>query len=285
MPKRTVDIAIISDVHLGTRGCRARELIAYLDSITPKTLVLNGDILDLIQFKRRAWRPDHEAVLQRILGFARAGIPVHYLIGNHDAGLRGYSELRLENLHLADEIELDIAGARTWIHHGDRFDAELGTPGWMSTFGAWWYDRLVDVDCWHDHARAWCGVGRARQRVAVAAKGFFPQGIRHIARFEETCLRRAEERGVDQIVCGHIHLPRRRCEPVSGRTVTYFNSGDWVDNLTALESDGDGLRVVAFADLLARGLVAFPSVTPGTGDFAVASAMERISGRAANIAR
>jgi UDP-2,3-diacylglucosamine pyrophosphatase LpxH len=279
MTLRELDTVVISDVHLGTAFSRTDELEAYLRSIRPRRLILNGDLVDIIKFRSGGWKPEHHRILQLILGFAAAGTPVYYVTGNHDAALRTFSDVRFENIHLVDELELDIGGKRTWIHHGDRFDDELATPGWLHAFGAWWYDLFVAIDSLRDRARARFGRGRAERRIAVWSKRFFPQVARHIAWFEEMCLRKAAERGVDQIICGHIHIPRQRCERVDGREVTYLNSGDWVENLSALEYDGRCWGVVRYAELVARGALPGAAGAEPRPSLAIAEAIERISGR------
>ncbi|MBA3709876.1 MAG: UDP-2,3-diacylglucosamine diphosphatase [Planctomycetes bacterium] len=281
MSPRQLDTVVISDVHLGTNFSRTDELEAYLRSIAPKRLILNGDLVDIIQFRRGGWKAQHDRILQLVLGFAAAGVPVYYITGNHDAALRTFSNVRFENLHLVDELELEIAGKRTWIHHGDRFDDELATPGWLHHFGAWWYDLFVDIDCLRDRLRLRAGKGRAQRRIAVWSKQFFPQVARHIARFEEMCLHKAAERQVDQIICGHIHIPCQRHETVLGREVSYLNSGDWVDNLSALEFDGADWTVASYAELLARGAIVTAAApeAPARPSLAMLAVMERISGR------
>ncbi len=282
MTRRALDTVVISDVHLGTAFSRTDELEAYLRSIQPERLILNGDLVDIMQFRSGGWGPGHHRVMQAILGFAAAGVPVYYITGNHDAVLRTFSDVRFENLHLVDELEIEIGGKRTWIHHGDRFDSELSTPGWLHAFGAWWYDLFVDIDCWRDRVRAWFGRPRAPRRIAVWSKRFFPQVARHIVLFEEMCLKKAAERGVDQIICGHIHIPKNRRETIAGREVTYLNSGDWVENLSALEYDGGTWSVAWYRDLVASGAVSeAPAPAPtARPSLAMTVAIERISRRA-----
>ncbi len=284
MGKRELEVAIISDVHLGTKCSHAAELSAYLDSIAPRTLILNGDIVDIMQFRSRAFLPGHERVLRQILGFAQDGVPVWYVTGNHDAALRTFSDLSIDRVHLVDEMVWDIGGKKTWIHHGDRFDDQLATPRWMAAVGAWFYDRFVDADCWHDAVRAWFGLPRARQRIAVGSKRLFGQAARHIASFEEVCLREAAQRNVDQIICGHIHMPCHQRQLVAGtdgpREIAYLNSGDWVDNLSALEFDGTEWTVARYHELVAAGAIA-PEVSASSRPLspAISAALDRISGR------
>jgi UDP-2,3-diacylglucosamine pyrophosphatase LpxH len=119
MEKRPVDVVVISDVHLGTYGCRAKELVAYLKSITPNILILNGDIIDGWQFSRHYFPPAHMAVIKEILNLMTSGTRVFYITGNHDELLRRYSDFQLSNFTLTDKLVLEIDNKMTWIFHGE----------------------------------------------------------------------------------------------------------------------------------------------------------------------
>src|SRR6056297_3924575 len=120
--KRELDIVILSDVHLGTYGCHAKELHNYLKSIQPKTLILNGDFIDIWQFRKRYFPKEHLQVIQRILKMSARGTKVYYITGNHDEALRRYSDFSSGNIHLRDKLELQLNGKSYWIFHGDIFD-------------------------------------------------------------------------------------------------------------------------------------------------------------------
>lgn len=122
--KRRIDVLVLSDLHLGTYGCRARELNAYLRSVKPRRVILNGDIIDIWQFKKRYFPKSHMQVVKRLLKLA-GKVPVHYITGNHDEALRRYSPSELGNLHLVDRLELTLDGQRHWFFHGDLFDATM----------------------------------------------------------------------------------------------------------------------------------------------------------------
>ncbi|MCB0768738.1 MAG: UDP-2,3-diacylglucosamine diphosphatase, partial [Flavobacteriales bacterium] len=127
--KRPIDILVISDLHLGTYGCRAKELLAYLRSVKPAMVVLNGDIIDIWQFKKRYFPSSHMEVVKTILKLA-SKVPVYYLTGNHDEALRRYSPARLGNLRLADKLVTVIDGRTYWFFHGDLFDATMKHAKW-----------------------------------------------------------------------------------------------------------------------------------------------------------
>lgn len=253
MTKRSIDVLVISDVHLGTAACRAAELNAYLKTVEPGTIVLNGDIVDLWDFRKGYWPEAHTKVIRRILKFAAAGVPVHYITGNHDDALRRYTALTLGCVNLVDRLELELDGRRHWFLHGDAFDLALGTGAATRWIGALGYDAAVAVGTAVNAARRCLGLGKVS--LAESFKRNLPAARRHIARFEDCCLRAAAARGCDAVVTGHIHVPARREAVVEGRRVTYLNSGDWVDSLTALEYAGGRWELVRWHDLLAQGAV------------------------------
>ncbi len=253
MSKRHVEVVVISDVHLGTAACRAAELNTYLKSIEPGMVVLNGDIVDLWDFRKGFWPEAHTKVVRRILKFAAQGVPVHYITGNHDGALRRYSALSLGAVNLVDRLELTIDGRKHWFLHGDAFDLALGTGrmiGWAGTIG---YDALVALGVGVNRLRAFLGLRNIS--LADACKRRVPAARRHIARYEECCIRAARARECDVVVTGHIHIPAARTVTADGREVTYLNSGDWVESLSALEYADGAWKVVTWSDLLARGLV------------------------------
>ena len=247
-PKRSIDVLVLSDIHLGYRGCHAEELLAYLKTVDPKRVVLNGDIIDIWQFSKRFWPESHLKVLRRLLKFAQRGVPVHYVTGNHDEALRRYSPFQLGNVELVDRLELMIDGRRHWFLHGDAFDALIATPRWLQWIGTLGYDGVSFVSSWINRIRVLCGMPRISP--ARYFKANLASAARHIARFEETCAKMAGERGCDAVVCGHIHAANKRLYQVGNRDVLYLNSGDWVESCTALEYV-DGQWTVVHIDHLA----------------------------------
>src|SRR4030095_4107004 len=140
MERRPIDVVVLSDIHLGTYGCRAKELVAYLKSIMPSILILNGDIIDGWQFSKRYFPNSHMAVIKEVLNMMMSGSRVFYITGNHDEILRRYSDFQLSNFLLTDKLVLEINHKMTWIFHGDVFDnstkgsakilAKLGSNGY-----------------------------------------------------------------------------------------------------------------------------------------------------------
>jgi UDP-2,3-diacylglucosamine pyrophosphatase LpxH len=263
MSKRPVEVAVISDAHLGTAACRAAELNAYLKTIEPRVLVLNGDIVDLWDFRKGFWPEAHTKVVRRILKFAVDGVAVHYITGNHDGALRRYSAMALGAISLVDRLELDLDGRRHWFLHGDAFDLSLGTGAVMGWLGTQAYDGLASLGVGVNRLRAM--VGMRPMSMVDAWKRRLPAARRHIERYEDCCLRAAAARGYDAVVTGHIHVPRQRSAEIGGRRIEYLNSGDWVDSMSALEYADGAWRVVTWNGLLAEGLVRAPSLEDTVG--------------------
>ncbi len=145
--KRIVTLAVISDVHLGTYGCHATELLQYLKSIQPHTLILNGDIIDMWNFSKRYFPKSHMEVLQYILKMSVNGTRVIYITGNHDETLRKYSDLTLGNFELVDKLVLNLEGRKTWFFHGDVFDSSTkGNARIIAKIGGKAYDLLILIN-------------------------------------------------------------------------------------------------------------------------------------------
>jgi UDP-2,3-diacylglucosamine pyrophosphatase LpxH len=232
--KRELDIVVLSDIHLGTYGCHARELHNYLKSIQPRTLVLNGDIFDIWYFKKSYFPREHMEVVRRILKMAVNGTKVYYLTGNHDDVLRKFGELSLGLIHLRNKLVFQIDGRTHWVFHGDVFDASIQRARWLARMGGEGYDMLIRINRMINAGRRVMGFGPVSfaAKVKKSVKG----AVKYISNFEETAIQLAAEKEYDCVICGHIHRPQMRVvKAANGNTVTYMNSGDWVENLTSLE--------------------------------------------------
>lgn len=233
MKKRKVEVVIISDVHLGTFGCRAKELYKYLKSIQPQTLVLNGDIVDIWQFRKRYFPKSHLKVIKQIISMASKGIQVHYLTGNHDEMLRRFSDASFGNIHLQDKLVLNVGNEKAWIFHGDIFDASIQSAKWIAKLGGWGYDLLITMNSISN----WCleKMGRERFSFSKMIKNSVKKAVKYITNFEDTAAELAIDQGFDYVICGHIHQPQIRNVKTKNGTCLYLNSGDWIENLTSLE--------------------------------------------------
>ena len=234
MIRRPVEIAVISDVHLGTYGCHAAALVAYLQSISPQILVLNGDIIDGWQFSKRYFPASHLAVLKEILHFISAGSRVIYITGNHDEMLRRYSGLALGNFILADKYLLEINGKTIWIFHGDVFDnTTQGSAKLLAKAGGYGYDLLILLNRAVNLISE--TLGGEKLSFSKKIKNSVKKAVTYINKFETIVAALAAEKKYDYVICGHIHHPEIRIMNTPHGEVTYLNSGDWVENLSALE--------------------------------------------------
>lgn len=233
MKKRPLDIAVISDVHLGTYGCHADELLTYLNSIAPKKLILNGDIVDIWQFSKRYFPKSHLKIIKKIINMASKGTEVIYITGNHDELLRRFSDTKMGNFSIVDKLILDLNGQKAWFFHGDVFDLSIQNAKWLARLGGYGYDFLILMNRWVN----WCldKMGKEKYSLSSKIKQSVKSAVKYIQDFEETATDLAIENGYDYVVCGHIHQTKKEIiETPKGRT-TYLNSGDWVESLTALE--------------------------------------------------
>jgi UDP-2,3-diacylglucosamine pyrophosphatase LpxH len=244
--KRNLELVILSDVHLGTFGCRARELWQYLSSIRPKTLVLNGDIIDIWQFRKNYFPKSHLRVIQQVVEMAAEGTEVYYLTGNHDEALRKLSDMRLGNLILEDRAVLPVGDKKVWIFHGDIFDRSIQRAKWLAKLGSFGYDLLIRLNTFTNWVSAKFGGGR--YSFSKAIKNGIKSAVDYVNDFEETVANMAIRQKYDYVACGHIHQPKIRKMETKRGTCTYLNSGDWIENLTALEWVKDDWRLYRYRE-------------------------------------
>ena len=233
MKKRPVDIVVISDVHLGTYGCHADELFKYLKSVRPKQLILNGDIIDIWQFKKRYWPKSHMKIIKLIMEWVTKGVKVHYITGNHDEMLRKFVGLKLGKFSISNKIVLNVSGKKVWIFHGDVFDVSMQHAKWIAKLGAIGYDFLILLNRAVNYISR--KMGRGRVSMSKRIKNGVKSAIKFINDFEQIAADIAIENEFDYVICGHIHQPEIKKISNSKGSVTYLNSGDWIENLTALE--------------------------------------------------
>lgn len=231
--KRKVEIAVISDVHLGTYGCHAKHLLTYLNSIEPKKLILNGDIIDIWQFSKRYFPKSHLKVIKKIMDFASDGTEIIYITGNHDEMLRKFSGTALGKISIVDKLVLKLNGKKAWFFHGDVFDVSIQNAKWLAKLGGYGYDLLTLLNRlvnWFLEKR-----GKERYSLSKRIKNSVKTAVKYINDYEKVISELAIENGYDYVVCGHIHQPKMEyIENKHGKTM-YLNSGDWVENFTALE--------------------------------------------------
>ncbi len=248
MLKRKLDVVIISDIHLGTYGCHATELVSYLRSIEPKLLILNGDIVDIWQFRKRYFPASHMQVIKEIFSMMSKGTKTVYITGNHDETLRRYSGLEMGNLQLVDKLVIDINGEKTWIFHGDVFDSTTkGSAKLIAKLGGHGYDMLILVN----RAINWLLklLGKEKMSLSKKVKNSVKKAVSWISDFEQTAAELAIENNYKNVICGHIHQPQIKEVVTDKGSVTYMNSGDWIENLTSLEYDNNSWKIHHWNDV------------------------------------
>ena len=233
LKKRKVEVAVISDVHLGTYGCHAKELLDYLSSIKPKILVLNGDIIDIWQFRKSYFPSKHLEVIKKIISMSTKGTKVYYITGNHDEFLRKFTDLHMGNISLIDKLVLELDHKRAWIFHGDVFDASITQAKWLAKLGGWGYDILILINRFINWVLA--RFNKEPYSLSKKIKNNVKSAVKFITNFENVCVELAIENDYDYVICGHIHEPKIEFMENEKGEVFYLNSGDWVENLTALE--------------------------------------------------
>jgi UDP-2,3-diacylglucosamine pyrophosphatase LpxH len=226
----------ISDIHLGTSGCKAEFLLDFLRNHESDTLYLVGDIVDGWQLRRNwTWKQSHNDVVQKILRKVRKGTKVIYVPGNHDEFARDFSGLAFGGIEVAQEaVHVTAAGKRLWITHGDLFDGIVQHAKWLAIVGDSLYTITLAFNHWYNRLRV--RLGRPYWSLSQYLKHRVKNAVRFISDFEHALIGEARRRGFDGVVCGHIHKAEIR--EVDG--LLYCNDGDWVESLTALVEHADG---------------------------------------------
>jgi len=236
----------ISDVHLGSAASRADDAAEFLKHIDCQTLYLVGDIIDMWRLRSRwHWPESHNRFVKRVLKMAKRGTRVILIPGNHDERARDYVGLNFGGVELAREaVHLTADNRRLLIVHGDEVDAVIRHARLLSMIGGVAYDQLVLLNRWSNRIRSLMDL--RPWSLSQAIKLRVKKACQHIARFEETLVDEAARRGLDGVVCGHIHKAEsRRLTAADGRMIDYHNCGDWVESCTALVEHDDGtMRLV-----------------------------------------
>lgn len=233
MRKRKLDICVISDAHLGTYGCYADELLAYLSSIEPSILILNGDMIDVWNFQTPYFPSSHLNVVEKILSMASNGTKVYYIKGNHDYMTLGTTVKNLGAITFCKKLVLNLNGKKTWFFHGDVFDVPLLSVKWFSKLGDIGFDILLGVNTTVNSYLQW----RKKEKFSFSKKikESGPNSEEYISEFENKVVDLARDNNFDCVVCGHVHHPKKQLMEGAKGNVLYLNSGDWVTHMTALE--------------------------------------------------
>jgi UDP-2,3-diacylglucosamine pyrophosphatase LpxH len=245
----------ISDIHLGTSSSQAERLLDFLRHTESRELYLVGDIIDGWQLKRRwFWHQSHNDVIQKVLRKARKGTRVTYIAGNHDEAMRHFLGLAFGGIDIRDEaVHVTADGKRLLVIHGDLFDAVVQGAKWLAHAGDQAYMLSLRLNRWFNRVRARFGL--PYWSLAQFLKHRVKNAVSYITDFEEALAHEARRRGMDGVVCGHIHKAEIR--DVDG--ILYCNDGDWVESLTALvEHESGQLEIIDWKaiEALRRGAVA-----------------------------
>lgn len=250
MKKRAYRTIWISDVHLGTRGCKAAFLNSFLRQHSCDTLYLVGDIIDgwRISTAKWYWPSEHNQVVRQILSKSeKENTKVYYITGNHDEFLRDYiAEHRFEmgNIQVLDEAYHTLAGGKTvWVVHGDAFDGVTRHHRWLAFAGDLGYNFLLWSNRWVNGFRRTFRL--PYWSLSRAVKHKVKKAVSFICEFEGALAREARKREVDGVICGHIHHAEMKV--IDG--IDYYNCGDWVESCTALAEDRNGnISIIHWAD-------------------------------------
>jgi UDP-2,3-diacylglucosamine pyrophosphatase LpxH len=246
--KRKVDLLVLSDIHLGTYGCRAKELLHYLKSINPTTIVLNGDIIDIWQFTKRYWPRSHMKVVKQLMHWVSKGKKTYYVTGNHDEMLRRFEGLKVGSFAIVNKLVLELDDdKKAWIFHGDVFDVTMQHSKWLAKLGAIGYDTLIIINSVVNFISGKV-LRRGRLSLSKKIKNSVKSAVKFINDFEETSAAIGIHNHYDYVVCGHIHQPEIRRISNDHGSILYLNSGDWIENLTALEYNKGCWEIYRFAE-------------------------------------
>jgi UDP-2,3-diacylglucosamine pyrophosphatase LpxH len=256
-PRYALRSLFISDVHLGSRGCRAESLLALLEAVRAEQIVVVGDLIDFWSLRRVFhWPPTHTAVLRRLLNYARDGARLIYVPGNHDAELREFvgSVFARVEIH-RDYVHRTVRGEHLLVLHGDEFDRVVKCAPWLAALGSRVYDAILELNRHFNRLRT--AMGYSYWSLASYLKTRVPNARAYIEAFELAAVHEARRRGLDGVICGHIHRPRL-CE-IEG--LLYCNDGDWVESCSAVIEDRNGRLALWDWNEIAHGRTALAEAT------------------------
>lgn len=246
-PKQKYRTIWISDIHLGTKGCNAEMLVDFLQSVECETLYLVGDIVDGWRLRKGWYWPDaHNEVVRRLLKMAHRGTRVVYIPGNHDEMFRDYVGFSFGGIELHMEAIHETAdGRKLLVTHGDAYDGVVLYAKWLAFLGDHAYNLLLRANVTLNKIRRMFGL--PYWSLSSHLKKRVKNAVQFVYQFEEAVAHDAEKRGVDGVVCGHIHTAEIR----QIENITYYNDGDWVESCTALTEARDGtMAIIDWADVV-----------------------------------
>ena len=233
MKIREIEVAVISDIHLATYACKPKKVLKYLKSIQPKTLVLNGDIIDSWRFSRNYFPKPQLKVIRQLIKMMEKGVKVFYVTGNHDEFLRKFSQAQIGNLRIVNQLILDLDGSKTWIFHGDIFDSVIHQTKWLAKLGAAIYGILTILNQYVNRFLSW--IGKPEINIYKSIKKYTVREKINLSLLELAIGNAAVKQGYQTVICGHTHIPKEKLMNVLGEKISYINCGDWIEHFTAAE--------------------------------------------------
>ena len=198
--KRNLDILVISDLHLGTYGSEADEVLAYLKTVEAKKIVINGDFVDIMLFNKRFWPSSHMKVVKYFLDLISQGKEIHYVVGNHDELLRKFLNYKIKNFQIVNQVVLDTNEGKVWLFHGDVFDFSIQT-GWITKLAGFLYDYMIMFNSWINK-KIMRPLGRKRLNFSKTIKANVKTAVQYFANFERKAAETAQKNGPQQ-----AHVP------------------------------------------------------------------------------
>lgn len=250
----------VSDVHLGSRGCKARQLTSFLRAHDCEQLYLVGDIFDGWKLKSHFyWAPEHSSVIRAVISKARKGTEVYYIAGNHDDFMRQFVRrmLRLGRIRLANEVvHVTVDGRRLLVVHGDCFDEVVYGSPLLAHAGDVGYELLMRADAWINRWRTQRGLPALP--ISAGTKTRVKAAVQYLSGFDEKILHRCRREKLNGVICGHTHHAEARY--VRDGVMSY-NCGDWVESCTALAEDFNGeIRVLHYSESMRKARPVAPAV-------------------------
>jgi UDP-2,3-diacylglucosamine pyrophosphatase LpxH len=233
MNKRQIEVSVISDLHLATHACKPKKILAYLKSIRPELLILNGDIFDSWRFSRNYFPKSHLKVIRQLIKMMEKGVRVIYITGNHDEFLRKFSGTTIGRLEIVNQYIFNHKGSKAWIFHGDVFDKIIHTAKGLAKLGAALYGLLTIFNQLLNAI-----LSRRGEKEIILFKSIKKNFIREKttpSKFETQLGKSAIAQNYQTVICGHTHVPKMKVLNIDNTSVQYLNCGDWVEHCTAAE--------------------------------------------------
>ncbi|HMG15938.1 MAG TPA: UDP-2,3-diacylglucosamine diphosphatase [Saprospiraceae bacterium] len=246
MNRRLLDLVILSDIHLGSSACFAIELMEYLKSIKPEKLIINGDFCDFREEKFKKIPTEHKRILEEIENMSSTGTLVYFIQGNYDKGLNKLSEKKNDNLQVRSQIELIIQNKRYLVIHGDKFNSTIINSSLIFIIGTKTYSVLValskaiNIKRLINNKSYISFASKIRLKINKAGK--------YMHDFEQASAAYASKEHFDGIICGHTHVPSIQHINNGSESIHYLNSGDWIENMSALEFNNESWTIYRYMD-------------------------------------